>query len=69
MAGEFGLTRGITGGPSYKTPGRNHWGSVQSIFLAGRGIQCGRVIGAPAPTASAETAKRRIRAGYPRFAR
>src|SRR5438045_3548307 len=46
MASEFGRTPGISGGPSYKTPGRNHWGGVQSILLAGGGIQGGRVIGA-----------------------
>lgn len=46
MAGEFGRTPGISGGPSYKTPGRNHWGGVQSVFLAGGGIQGGRVVGA-----------------------
>ena len=46
MAGEFGRTPCISGGPSYKTPGRNHWGGVQSIFLAGGGIQGGRVVGA-----------------------
>ena len=46
MASEFGRTPGISGGPSYKTPGRNHWGGAQSILLAGGGIQGGRVIGA-----------------------
>jgi uncharacterized protein (DUF1501 family) len=46
MAGEFGRTPGISGGPSYKTPGRNHWGGVQSVWLAGGGVQGGRVIGA-----------------------
>jgi uncharacterized protein (DUF1501 family) len=46
MASEFGRTPYTSGGPSYKTPGRNHWGGVQSIFLAGGGIQGGRVVGA-----------------------
>jgi len=46
MAGEFGRTPYTSGGPSYKTPGRNHWGGVQSIFLAGGGIQGGRIVGA-----------------------
>lgn len=46
VASEFGRTPYISGGPSYKTPGRNHWGGVQSILLAGGGIQGGRVIGA-----------------------
>jgi len=47
MAGEFGRTPKITLLPShYKAPGRDHWGAVQSVFLAGGGIQGGRVIGA-----------------------
>lgn len=47
MAGEFGRTPKITLLPAhYKFPGRDHWGAVQSIFLAGGGIQGGRVIGA-----------------------
>jgi hypothetical protein len=29
----------------YKKPGRDHWGAVQSILLAGGGVQGGRVIG------------------------
>ncbi|MBL8820610.1 MAG: DUF1501 domain-containing protein [Planctomyces sp.] len=46
MAGEFGRTPKISLLPShYKAPGRDHWGAVQSIFLAGGGIQGGRVIG------------------------
>ena len=45
MASEFGRTPYTSGGPSYKTPGRNHWGGVQSIFLAGGGVQGGRVVG------------------------
>lgn len=45
MASEFGRTPGISGGPSYATPGRNHWGGAQSVLLAGGGIQGGRVIG------------------------
>jgi len=45
MASEFGRTPAISGGPSYKTPGRNHWGGVQSILLAGGGVQGGRVVG------------------------
>lgn len=47
MAGEFGRTPKISLLPShYKLPGRDHWGAVQSVFLAGGGIQGGRVIGA-----------------------
>jgi hypothetical protein len=46
MAGEFGRTPRVFGGPpAYTSPGRDHWGGVQSIFLAGGGIQGGRVIG------------------------
>lgn len=29
----------------YAQPGRDHWGGVQSVLLAGGGIQGGRVIG------------------------
>ncbi len=47
MAGEFGRTPKISLLPSaYKLPGRDHWGKVQSVFLAGGGIKGGRVIGA-----------------------
>ena len=47
MAGEFGRTPKISLLPShYKDPGRDHWGAVQSIFLAGGGIQGGRIVGA-----------------------
>lgn len=47
MAGEFGRTPKVFGLPQhYKQPGRDHWGAVQSVFLAGGGIQGGRVIGA-----------------------
>ena len=47
MAGEFGRTPKISLLPKhYKLPGRDHWGAVQSILLAGGGIQGGRVIGA-----------------------
>jgi len=46
MAGEFGRTPHISGGPpSYTSPGRNHWGGVQSVFLAGGGIRGGQVLG------------------------
>lgn len=46
MAGEFGRTPRVFGGPpSYTSPGRDHWGGVQSVFLAGGGIRGGRVIG------------------------
>ncbi len=46
MAGEFGRTPKISTLPSaYKLPGRDHWGRVQTVFLAGGGVVGGRVIG------------------------
>lgn len=46
MAGEFGRTPRITGLPQfYKLPGRDHWGAVQTVFLAGGGVRGGRVVG------------------------
>ncbi len=47
IGSEFGRTPkiSVTNGGA-KTPGRDHWGAVQSVFLAGGGIQGGRVIGA-----------------------
>lgn len=46
MAGEMGRTPRISGGSTgtYKYPGRDHWGT-QTVFLAGGGVQGGRVIG------------------------
>ncbi|HEU5116615.1 MAG TPA: DUF1501 domain-containing protein, partial [Isosphaeraceae bacterium] len=47
MAGEFGRTPRISLLPkAYKQPGRDHWGAVQSVLLAGGGVQGGRVVGA-----------------------
>ena len=47
MAGEFGRTPKISLLPShYKQPGRDHWGALQSVWLAGGGVEGGRVIGA-----------------------
>ena len=47
MAGEFGRTPKISHLPQfYKQPGRDHWGAVQTVWLAGGGVQGGRVIGA-----------------------
>jgi hypothetical protein len=47
MAGEFGRTPKISLLSShYKLPGRDHWGALQSVWLAGGGVQGGRVIGA-----------------------
>lgn len=46
MAGEFGRTPKVFGLPQhYKLPGRDHWGAVQTVWLAGGGIAGGRVIG------------------------
>lgn len=48
MAGEFGRTPRIShiAREIYKTAGRDHWGPVQTVWLAGGGIQGGNVIGA-----------------------
>lgn len=46
MAGEFGRTPKVSRLPEhYALAGRDHWGAAQSVFLAGGGIQGGRVIG------------------------
>ena len=46
MAGEFGRTPKIsTLLEHYKGPGRDHWGAVQTVFLAGGGVKGGTVIG------------------------
>src|SRR5581483_9475437 len=46
MAGEFGRTPKITTLPQYyKLPGRDHWGSVQTVFFAGGGVRGGTVVG------------------------
>jgi uncharacterized protein (DUF1501 family) len=46
MAGEFGRTPRIsTLSQFYKGPGRDHWGAVQSVWLAGGGVKGGCVIG------------------------
>ncbi len=46
MGGEFGRTPRISTLPShYKSPGRDHWGAVQSVFFAGGGVKGGQVIG------------------------
>ena len=47
MAGEFGRTPKISLLPQhYELPGRDHWGAVQTVLLAGGGVQGGRVVGA-----------------------
>jgi len=46
MAGEFGRTPRIFGLPQhYALPGRDHWGAVQTVFLAGGGVKGGTVVG------------------------
>ncbi|MEO2017177.1 MAG: DUF1501 domain-containing protein [Fuerstiella sp.] len=46
MAGEFGRTPKISSLPAhYEKPGRDHWGAVQSVLLAGCGFDGGRIIG------------------------
>lgn len=47
MAGEFGRTPKISLLPQhYKLPGRDHWGAVQTVWLAGGGVRGGTVVGA-----------------------
>ncbi|MCA9084149.1 MAG: DUF1501 domain-containing protein [Planctomycetaceae bacterium] len=47
MAGEFGRTPKVFRLPAhYEMPGRDHWGAVQSVLLAGCGFGGGRIIGA-----------------------
>lgn len=46
MAGEFGRTPKVFRLPAhYAQPGRDHWGAVQSLLLAGCGFGDGRIIG------------------------
>ena len=46
VAGDFGRTPKIFRLPrAYKFPGRDHWGGVQTVLLAGAGIAGGTVIG------------------------
>ena len=45
MGGEFGRTPRISTLKGSALPGRDHWGAVQSIFLAGGGVRGGNVIG------------------------
>lgn len=47
MCGEMGRTPKVNAGTGEsKTPGRDHWGAVQSVFIAGGGIPGGVVVGA-----------------------
>jgi uncharacterized protein (DUF1501 family) len=46
MAGEFGRTPKVFRLPEhYALPGRDHWGLVQTVFLAGGGVRGGTVVG------------------------
>lgn len=45
MAGEFGRTPKVTKIPQYALPGRDHWGAVQTVFVAGGGTRGGNVVG------------------------
>jgi hypothetical protein len=45
VGSEFGRTPKITSITSTALPGRDHWGNVQSVLLAGGGVKGGRVIG------------------------
>ncbi|MEZ6123797.1 MAG: DUF1501 domain-containing protein [Planctomycetaceae bacterium] len=46
MAGEFGRTPKVFGLPAhYAKPGRDHWGAVQSVMLAGCGYGNGSIVG------------------------
>jgi hypothetical protein len=45
MGSEFGRTPRLSTEQPFHGPGRNHWGAVQSVWLAGGGIRGGTVIG------------------------
>jgi len=45
MASEFGRTPKISTLRTARLPGRDHWGAVQSVFLAGGGVRGGAVLG------------------------
>lgn len=46
MGGEFGRTPKISLlADSYKEPGRDHWGAVQTLFFAGGGVKGGNIVG------------------------
>ena len=47
MCGEMGRTPRVNaGGGASGVPGRDHWGAVQTVFVAGGGIKQGVVVGA-----------------------
>jgi uncharacterized protein (DUF1501 family) len=45
MAGEFGRTPRIFSLQGQARPGRDHWGRVQTVWLAGGGVRGGAVVG------------------------
>ncbi|MCB1232738.1 MAG: DUF1501 domain-containing protein, partial [Verrucomicrobiae bacterium] len=45
MASEFGRTPKISTLSGAKLPGRDHWGAVQTVWLAGGGVRGGAVLG------------------------
>ncbi|MEE3220342.1 MAG: DUF1501 domain-containing protein, partial [Planctomycetota bacterium] len=45
MAGEFGRTPKVFSLPKARLPGRDHWGAVQTVWLAGGGVRGGTVVG------------------------
>lgn len=47
MCGEMGRTPRVNAGTGEsKVPGRDHWGAVQTVFVAGGAIRQGVVVGA-----------------------
>ena len=47
MCGEMGRTPRVNAGTGEsKVPGRDNWGAVQTVFLAGGAIRQGIVVGA-----------------------
>jgi hypothetical protein len=46
MGSEFGRTPRLSTEPAFHGPGRNHWGAVQTVWLAGGGVRGGTVVGA-----------------------
>jgi hypothetical protein len=46
VGGEFGRTPRVSTLPQhYRLPGRDHWGAVQTVLLAGGGVRGGQVLG------------------------
>ena len=45
VGSEFGRTSRIFKIPKAKLPGRDHWGAVQTVLLAGGGVRGGSVVG------------------------